>query len=208
MNIALKPGDKKKKLSAPEMYEIMQKILLRETRIDRNREHLWTISLDTGNRLLNIELVSMGSINKTIIEPMEVFSVPLQKRAVRLVIVHNHPSGQIMPSFADKDVTDRLIQCGLILNVPVADHLIIAEKTYYSFAESGLLAQLELSKKYVPDYKLKEQMRKAVEIEVKEKIELNRTKEMAKSMKLKGYAAEEIAELTGLSKQVIQRIKI
>jgi DNA repair protein RadC len=208
MNIALKPADKKKKLNASDMYEIMQKILLRENRIDRNREHLWTICLDTADKLLNIELVSMGSINKTIIEPMEVFSVPLQKRAVKLIIVHNHPSGQIMPSAADKDVTDRLIQCGLILNVPVADHLIIAEKTYYSFAESGLLAQLELSKKYVPDYKLKDQMRKAVEIEVKEKIELNRTKEMAKSMKLKGYAAEEIAELTGLSKQVIQRIKI
>ena len=208
MNIALKAADKKKKLTASDMYEIMQKILLRENRIDRNREHLWTISLDTADRLLNIELVSMGSINKTIIEPMEVFSVPLQKRAVKLVIVHNHPSGQIMPSAADKAVTDRLIQCGLILNVPVADHLIIAEKTYYSFLESGLLALLETSKAYVPDYKLKDQMRKAVEIEVKEKIELNRTKEMAKSMKLKGYTAEEIAELTGLSKQVIQRIKI
>ena len=79
MNISLKAGDKKKMLSAADMYEIMQRILLRENRIDRNREHLWTISLDTANRLLAIELVSMGSVNKTIVEPMEVFSVPLQK---------------------------------------------------------------------------------------------------------------------------------
>ena len=208
MNIALKAADKKKKLTASDMYEIMQKILLRENRIDRNREHLWTISLDTADRLLNIELVSMGSINKTIIEPMEVFSVPLQKRAVKLVIVHNHPSGQIMPSAADKTVTDRLIQCGLILNVPVADHLIIAEKTYYSFLESGLLALLETSKAYVPDYKLKSQMRQEVEKEVKEKIENKRTMEMAKTMKVEGYAVEAIVKLTGLSKSVIQRIKI
>jgi DNA repair protein RadC len=208
MNIALKPADKKKKLNASDMYEIMQKILLRENRIDRNREHLWTICLDTADKLLNIELVSMGSINKTIIEPMEVFSVPLQKRAVKLIIVHNHPSGQIMPSAADKDVTDRLIQCGLILNVPVADHLIIAEKTYYSFAESGLLTQLELSKKYVPDYKLKEQLKKEMEVAIRKDESEQKARAMAKAMKQKGYAPEEIAELTGLSKQVIQRIKI
>ena len=208
MNIALKAADKKKKLTASDMYEIMQKILLRENRIDRNREHLWTISLDTADRLLNIELVSMGSINKTIIEPMEVFSVPLQKRAVKLVIVHNHPSGQIMPSAADKAVTDRLIQCGLILNVPVADHLIIAEKTYYSFLESGLLAQLELSKEYVPDYKLRQQLKKEIEVSIRKDESEQKARAMAKAMKQKNYPVEEIVELTGLTKSVIQRIKI
>lgn len=73
----------------------------------------------------------------------------MQKRAVRVIIVHNHPSGELKPSEMDKDITDRLIQCGLILHVPVLDHLIISEKAWYSFADDGLLAELEASTKYV-----------------------------------------------------------
>jgi DNA repair protein RadC len=198
MNIRLKKNEEIKILCSDDIYSIMQQILLRENKIDRGREHLWTISLDTANKVLNIELVSMGSINKTIIEPMEVFSVPMQKRAVSIILIHNHPSGELKPSEGDKDMTDRLIQCGLIMHVPVLDHLIITEKTYFSFADSGLLDELEESKKYVPDYKIKEELKKKVE---------EKAHEMAKAMKAKGYKVEEIAELTGLSKQVIQRIK-
>ncbi|HZH38580.1 MAG TPA: JAB domain-containing protein, partial [Bacillales bacterium] len=85
MNIKIKEAEKIKILCSDDIYSIMQKVLLRENKIDRNREHLWTICLDTANTLLNIELVSTGSVNKTIVEPMEVFSVPLQKRAVRII---------------------------------------------------------------------------------------------------------------------------
>lgn len=163
MKVRLKKEECIKIKCADDMYSIMQRILLRENRIDRNREHVWTISLDTAGRILNVELVSMGSVNRVIIEPMEVLSIPLQKRAVRIIIVHNHPSGELDPSEADKDITDRMIQCGLIMHVPVLDHLIISETAYYSFADSGLLAELALSKKYVPPYKLVEQERKEVE---------------------------------------------
>jgi DNA repair protein RadC len=207
MNISLKAGEKKKMLSAADMYEIMQRILLRENRIDRNREHLWTISLDTANRLLAIELVSMGSVNKTIVEPMEVFSVPLQKRAVKVVVIHNHPSGQIKPSAADKDITDQLIQCGELLHVPVADHLIISEKSYYSFEENGLLAELQSSTKYVPNYILKARLKKEMEGHAVAKGEDKKARAMAKVMKEKGYSVEEIVELTGLSKLVVGRMR-
>ena len=207
MNIRLKKNEEIKILCSDDIYSIMQKILLRENKIDRGREHLWTISLDTVHKILNIELVSMGSINKTIIEPMEVFSVPLQKRAVSIILVHNHPSGELKPSEGDKDMSDRLIQCGLIMHVPMLDHLIITEKTYLSFADSGLLGELEESKKYVPDYKLKEAMKKQVEEEVRKSEREQQARAMAKVMKAKGYKVEEIAELTGLSKQTIQRIK-
>lgn len=61
---------------------------------------------------------------------MEVFSFALQKRAVKIILCHNHPSGELNPSDADKDVTDRLIQVGIILNCHVADHLIITPKTF------------------------------------------------------------------------------
>jgi DNA repair protein RadC len=185
----------------------MQKILLRENKIDRNREHLWTLSLDTAHKLLSIELVSMGSINRLIVEPMEVFSVPLQKRAVRVIIVHNHPSGELKPSETDKDITDRLIQCGLILHVPVLDHLIISEKTWFSFADEGLLAELEASTKYVPVYKLEEVLKKQLEVSIHQKSTDEAKRSMAKAMKAKGEPVEKIMEYTGLSKQVIRRIR-
>ena len=207
MNISLKASEKKKMLNAADMYEVMQKILLRENRIDRNREHLWTISLDTANRLLAIELVSMGSVNKTIAEPMEVFSVPLQKRAVKVVLIHNHPSGQIKPSAADRDITDQLIQCGELLHVPVADHLIISEKSYYSFEENGLLAELQQSTKYVPNYILKARLKKEMEEILKVKTQEDTKKAMAKAMKKNGEPIEKIVEYTGLSEAVVRRMR-
>lgn len=207
MNIRLKKEDQVTIKSIEDIYSIMQRILKRENRIDRNREHFWTISLDNADKILNIELVSMGSINRTIVEPMEVFSVPLQKRAVRIVLVHNHPSGRLEPSHADKEVTDQLIQCGKLLNVKVADHVIISEQAYYSFLESGLMAVLVLSKKYVPEYKRVEALKKEVEKISVRKGEMQKARAMAKAMKQKGEPVEKIVEYTGLSKQVIDRIK-
>ncbi len=207
MNLRLKKEDNRKIFDPTDIYEIMQRILRRENRIDRNSEHLRTISLDTGNSILNIELVSMGSVNQTIVEPMEVFSLPLQKRAVSIVLVHNHPSGNLQPSDRDKDITDRLIQCGLIMHVPVRDHVIITEEGYYSFEESGLLEELGKSLKYVPPYKIQEMMRKKVEEEGFKKAETKKAKEIAKSMKEKGESIARIMEYTGLSKPVIQRLK-
>ena len=91
MNIELSNDQKIKILCSDDLYLVMQGILLREQKIDQNREHLWTVSLDSAHRILNIELVSMGTVSSTPVEPMEVFSVPLQKRTVKLMVVHNHP---------------------------------------------------------------------------------------------------------------------
>lgn len=208
MNIKLSESQKIKVLCSDDIYSIMQRILMRENEIDRDREHLWTISLDTANKVLNIELVSMGTINKTLVEPMEVFSIPLQKRAVQIIVVHNHPSGEIKPSAADKDITDRLIQVGKIMNVPVLDHLIITEKTFYSFADSGLLAELELSTKYVPAYEMRKRYEQAAREKGEEKGKKIKAKEIAKSLKEKGVEVETIAAVTGLTKAAINRIKV
>ncbi|MGN6490890.1 MAG: JAB domain-containing protein [Agriterribacter sp.] len=210
MNIRLKSQEQVKVMSATDLYPIMQRILLRENKIDRNREHFWTVSLDTARKVLNIELIGLGTVKAVLVEPMEVFSVPLQKRAVHIVLVHNHPSGELRPSEADKDITDRLIQCGLMLKVPVLDHLIISEKKYYSFYESGLLQKLQQSKKYVPDFILKEQIKQQVEKGIKkgeEKGKEQKAKAMAKAMKESGEPVEKIIRYTGLTKKDIKRIK-
>ncbi len=194
--------------NSDDIYSVMQRILLREEKVDRGREHFWTISLDNAHKILNIELVSMGSFKATIVEPMEVFSVPLQKRAVKLVLVHNHPSGKLKPSEADKDVTDHLIQVGRIMNIPVLDHLIITENTYYSFANSGLLEQLSQSLKYVPAFIIKQRYEKAAQEEGIEQGRKAERREIARSLKLKGVDIETIVATTGLTKAIVNRLKI
>ncbi|CAA6826957.1 MAG: DNA repair protein RadC, partial [uncultured Aureispira sp.] len=154
MDIQLTDSEKIKILNSDDIYGIMQKILLREQKIDQNREHFWVIGLENNHRILFIELVSLGTVNQALVKPMEVFSLALQKRAVKIILCHNHPSGELKPSDADKDITDKLIQVGIIVNTPVLDHLIISTKSYLSFGDIGLFQELELSTKYVPPYKL------------------------------------------------------
>lgn len=204
MDIKLTEEEKIKILNSEDIYRIMQKILLRENKIDQNREHFWVIGLANNSRILFIELISLGSINKTIAEPMEVFSFALQKRAVRIILCHNHPSGELKPSEEDKNISDRLIQVGIIVNTEVLDHLIISDKNYLSFADTGLLNELKKSTKYVPKYVLEQQIRKeAVEIANNKK-----TVEIAKEFKRNGIDNETIALSTGLSLMEVEKLKV
>jgi len=207
MNIRLKATEKIKIQSPDEIFEIMQRILLKESTGDRKREHFWVVSLDWGNTILNIELVSLGTYNETLVKPMEVLSIPLQKKAVKLILVHNHPSGNLEPSEGDKVVTDRLIQACKIMQIEVEDHLIITERSYYSFHSSGLMDELRKSKRFVPEYVQRQQLEEDVKAKVEQKIKKEQQKEMAKTMLSKGYDIAEIIELTGLTKAQISRIK-
>lgn len=200
---------KKTKIEArQDVHEIMRMLLKREQKIDRNREHLWVLGLAADNTILLIELVSMGSVTRTIAEPMEIYSLALQKRSVKIILVHNHPSGLLKPSAADREMTDRMIQCGRLLKVPVLDHYIISDKGYYSFAEDGLLAELEQSTKYMLEYELKAiALKQGKQIGHKTGVR-DREREMARLMKAKGYTMKEIMELTGLSKAAILRLKV
>ncbi|MFE8424145.1 JAB domain-containing protein [Tenacibaculum sp. ZH5_bin.1] len=204
MDIKLTEQEKIKILNSDDIYGIMQKILLRESKIDQNREHFWVIGLANNNRILFIELISLGTINATLVEPMEVFSLALQKRAVKIILCHNHPSGELTPSENDKNLTDRLIQVGIIVNTHVIDHLIISDKSYLSFADVGLLQELAKSTKYVPKYVLEQRLKKeAAEIaQKKEKIEI------AKAFKRSGLDNELIAKNTGLTIEEVEKLRV
>ncbi|MDX8553109.1 JAB domain-containing protein [Tenacibaculum sp. 1B UA] len=204
MDIKLTEQEKIKILNSDDIYGIMQKILLRESKIDQNREHFWVIGLENNNRILFIELISLGTINATLVEPMEVFSLALQKRAVKIMLCHNHPSGELTPSDNDKNLTDRLIQVGLIVNTHVIDHLIISDKSYLSFANTGLLQELEKSTKYVPKYVLEEQIKK----DMAKIIEKNRNIEIAKAFKRSGLDNELIAKNTGLTIEEVEKLRV
>lgn len=207
MRVKLTESQKIKILNSEDVYSIMQKVLLRENKIDRNKEHFWVIGLATSHQILYIELISLGTVNKTLVDPMEVFSIALQKRSVRIILVHNHPSGELTPSEADKELTDHLYQVGKFLNVPVLDHLIITEKEYYSFLDSELLEILSQSRKYVLRYQEEARIKQEGERAGKEKGKKEQAREIARRMKQEGYDLEAITRLTGLSASQLKRLK-
>jgi DNA repair protein RadC len=207
MQVKLSPSEKIKVINSDDIYSVMQRILLRENKIDRNKEHFWIIGLSVTNKILYIELISLGTVTATLVEPMEVFSIALQKRSVNVMLIHNHPSGELNPSEADKDLTDRLQQIGLFLEVPVLDHLIITEKSYYSFADSGLLKELSYSKRYVLPYKEQERIKQEEREQGKKQGKEEKAKEYAQVLKNKGFSIEQIVELTGITTQVAKRLK-
>ncbi|MDD7886127.1 JAB domain-containing protein [Flavivirga sp. 57AJ16] len=204
MDIKLTETEKIKVLNSDDIYGIMQKILLRENKIDQNREHFWVIGLENNNRILFIELISLGTVNKTLADPMEVFSFALQKRAVRIILCHNHPSGELKPSEADNDITDKLIQVGIIVNTEVLDHLIISDKSYLSYEDIGLLDELKKSTKYVPKYVLEQRIKK----EATEIAKRNEKIEIAKTMKRNGIDKHTISESTGLSLEEVEKLRV
>lgn len=159
MNIKLTDKDKIRVSEPEDIVGIMQRILLRENKIDREKEHFWIVGMNNAGYILYIELISLGSATKTPVAPMNVFRVAVLKGAIRVIAVHNHPSGVMNPSEKDKDITDRLIQVGKILDIPMDDHVIITPTEYMSFRMTGLMARLEKSLKYVPPYQIAEMIR-------------------------------------------------
>ena len=139
MNVRLTKEQKIEIGSPEDIYEIMQSILLRESRIGREKEHFWVIGLATSNKISYIELVSLGSISTAIVNPLEVFSLAVRKKSPKIILVHNHPSGNLKPSKEDKNITSLITAGGKILTIEVLDHLIISEESYYSFGQNDLL---------------------------------------------------------------------
>lgn len=103
------------------------------------QEQLVLCMFDTKCRLIADEIISKGSVNSSIVPPREIFITALQKHAVHIVLLHNHPSGISAPSREDDEVTRRIAECGQMIGIPLSDHIIIGDHNYYSYRESGLL---------------------------------------------------------------------
>ena len=100
-------------------------------------EKFGLVLLDTKHRLLRISLISVGSLDATVVHPREVFREATSARAAAIVLFHNHPSGDPTPSTDDSVLTTRMVNAGDIMGIEVLDHLILADQRYYSFIESG-----------------------------------------------------------------------
>lgn len=108
-----------------------------------SRETLKVIYLDTKSKILGIEKLFEGTITESVVYPREVFTKALEKKAVFLILVHNHPSGDINPSKEDIKLTKNLILAGHLLQCKVVDHIIIGKNGYFSMAEKGIIENLE-----------------------------------------------------------------
>lgn len=103
-------------------------------------EEAFLLLLDRANRVMGWYKVSQGGMTGTVIDPKVIFSTALKVKANAIIIAHNHPSGQLKPSEADKHLTQKLFTAGKVLDLPLLDHLILApEGGYYSFADEGLI---------------------------------------------------------------------
>ncbi len=103
------------------------------------REHFVGLYLNTRNRLLVRETISVGSLNASIVHPREVFEPALRHRAASLIVVHNHPSGETDPSDDDLGITRRLAEAGDLLGIGLLDHVIVGGDRYTSLKEEGHL---------------------------------------------------------------------
>lgn len=120
--------------SARDVYEYMDGRLPDET-----REHLFLLHLNTKNHIIRHDIVSVGTLNASLIHPREIFKAAIRESAHAIVLVHNHPSGEVEPSNADRQVTTVLKQAGSILQIELLDHVIIGREAFFSFREHALL---------------------------------------------------------------------
>ncbi|MCQ2592052.1 MAG: DNA repair protein RadC [Treponema sp.] len=107
----------------------------------KSKEHFLAITLNGGHNIIQIHVVSVGTINRTLIHPREVFGEAIRENAAAIILCHNHPSGNVNPSFDDIETTNTLLEASKIIGIPILDHIIIACDTYFSFMENGLIEE-------------------------------------------------------------------
>jgi DNA repair protein RadC len=123
----------KKVTSSKIIFEIMQPIIG-----ELPHEEFWIIYMNNSNKVISKSQLSKGGITGTLVDVRIVFKTALEMGATGLILCHNHPSGTLIPSDADKQITRKLKLAGDSLEIKVLDHLIVTEKNYFSFVDEGI----------------------------------------------------------------------
>ena len=116
-----------------EVYETFR-FLMQET-----KEVFLTLHLDGKNRIIALDMVSIGSLNQSIVHPREVFKSACLSNAAAVILIHQHPTGDPTPSREDISITNRLKEAGELMGIKVLDHIIVGDGSYHSFVERGVL---------------------------------------------------------------------
>jgi len=114
-------------------------VLLSPFLSDLQTEEFWAIFLNQNNRVLGKSQLSSGGINQSVVDVRILFKAAIDQFATALVIAHNHPSGNLKPSTEDVKITKQIAEAGKILNIQLLDHVIIAQNSYFSFADESML---------------------------------------------------------------------
>ena len=120
--------------TAKQAAEISRSMLL-----DEFKEHFLVHLLNARNEIITSEIVSIGTLNASLVHPRETFRTAVVNHSNSIIIVHNHPSGELEASEEDIKVTERLVKAGEILGIEVLDHIIISQTGFLSFKEKNLI---------------------------------------------------------------------
>ncbi len=111
--------------------------------IGLNQEYFYCLYLNSQKKLIDKKLLFKGTLNKSLIHPREVFKEAYLSSAAYIICLHNHPSGNVIPSNDDINITNDLIQIGYLQKIPIIDHIIVGDNNYYSFFENGLIGSIK-----------------------------------------------------------------
>ncbi len=128
------PNEKQKLVTSASAFENIQGDLM-----DLPHEEFWVLLLNRAHRLIKKKKISEGGVSGTVADPKIIFKLALEELASGVIVVHNHPSGNLSPSQSDIDLTKKLMEAGKVMEIQLLDHLIVAGKKYYSFADEGLI---------------------------------------------------------------------
>jgi DNA repair protein RadC len=120
--------------SSKAVFEIMQPIIG-----ELPHEEFWVLYLNNSNKVLHKAQLSKGGMTGTVVDNRIIFKIAFEQNATSIILTHNHPSGKLVASDADIQITKKIKLAGQQLDIPVLDHIIIAEKGYYSFNDEGIL---------------------------------------------------------------------
>jgi len=120
--------------SSKDVFDILNPIL-----IDLPFEEFWLLILNRANLVIKKEMISRGGVSGTVVDTKIIFKAAIENYASSIIICHNHPSGNLKPSEADIRITKNIKEAGKLMEIPLLDHLIVAETGFYSFADEGML---------------------------------------------------------------------
>jgi DNA repair protein RadC len=128
------PEEKPKIASSGDAFSLIKSDL-----IDLPHEEFWILLLNRANRVIKKKRISGGGVTGTVADPKIIYKIALEELACAIIVAHNHPSGNLVASQSDIDLTKRLKEAGKFLEIQLLDHLIVANQKYFSFADEGLI---------------------------------------------------------------------
>ena len=123
-------------IGGQDVAKVFLDLLALEDEIDQDKEHFYVMHLDVRNRVKLVELVSLGTVDQSLVHPRETFRRAIMQGSSSIIVAHNHPSGEVDPSDEDTKVTKLLFEAGQLLGIKMLDHIVFAKGKFFSFREN------------------------------------------------------------------------